>query len=264
MRWAPAILLVAVGAGWVGQGWTAYYRPDRVAQAELLDQLAGRLEPGDELAYLPAWELGWAIELERRFSAHARRLGLLDLLRPAARIWVISSPDAPPVPAALGVPQEALVVGRIKAERYGFGAGVLPRVEAWQQGRCRLSAKRTSCATDAGQVRRGELVFDGRFAQGHKLTLKDDVALELRWTPPAAGQLIGGIGHTDHGARHGRSPVQVTLSQAGKELGRWTLQPTTGLRPVAVEVVGGSPLTLTFRCAKAERNEAVFSFGFAP
>jgi hypothetical protein len=264
MRGAHTVLGVALCTAWVGQAWTASLRPDPAAQAQLLDRLENHLEGGDELAYLPGWELGWAIQLERRFGDHSRRLGIEDLGRPSARIWVISSPDAPPVPAALGTVRETLSVGRLKAERYAVDGPVVSLIDGWAHAGCRLTSKRTTCASSRGSIRRSELIFDGRFAHGHKVTLKDNAVFNLAWTPSSTGRLVGGVGHTDHGARHGLSPVEVRVIQAGKELARWRLKGVTGLRPVAVAVVAGEPVELRFSTAQGERNEVALSVGFAP
>lgn len=258
---SPLLLLGALGATWALQATTAWNRPDEGARSELIKSLKQDFKPGEEIAFNPEWEWGWAHRLQGAINKPKFRLGHHDLHRPHRGLWLILGPNAAPLPPALGSPETSSSHGPYELRFYRGEEGAVPLLEEIAWGRCRTTARRNVCREGKGEIRRGEVIFDGRFAHGYKLKLPPSGQATLIIDPKDAKSLVGGIGHTDHGARHGQAPVQLAVRQRGELLFRYAYEPISGLRPFHLRLDQVGPLRFEFSTSAPDRNEMALSLG---
>ena len=256
-----ALLLFALIVTWALQATTAWNRPDETARTELIKSLAEGLTAGEEIAFLPEWEWGWAHRIRGVLPAPKFRLGLHDLHRPHRGLWLIRGPGAPAVPPELGRAKQKTSFGPYELRFYPGDQGATPLVQEISWDACKTNRRRTLCRAGKGELKRGELIFDGRFAHGYKLKLPPGGQASLVIDPKQAKHLVGGIGHTDHGARHGRAPVQLAVRQGDELLFRYAYDPVTGLRPFHLRLDKPGPLRFEFSTPAPDRNEMALSLG---
>ncbi|MBM65455.1 MAG: hypothetical protein CMH55_04380 [Myxococcales bacterium] len=255
------LLLGALGITWALQASTAWNRPDEGARTELIQSLSKDHKPGEEIAFSPEWEWGWAHRIHGVIKKPKLRLGRHDLHRPHRGLWLILGPNSSSPPATLGSPERSTRYGPYELRFYRGDQGATPLLEEIAWGRCRTTARRTACREGKGEIRRGEVIFDGRFAHGYKLKLPPSGQATLIIDPKDAKSLVGGIGHTDHGARHGQAPVQLAVRQGDELLFRYAYQPKTGLRPFHLRLDRSAPLRFEFSTSAPDRNEMALSLG---
>ena len=259
---SSSLLLIALVATWALQASTAWDRPDEKARAALVQSLAQRVQDQDEIVFFPEWEWGWAHRLYEGIKTPKLRLGAQDLYRPHRGLWLIQGPNAPSIPEHLGTAKTTTQFGPYILFYFAGHGGAQPLLQSIRWANCKTSPRRSTCRHDKGELRRGEVIFDGRFAHGYKLKLPPSGQATLVMDPNKARALVGGIGHTDHGARHGQAPVQLAVRQGNELLFRYAYEPTTGLRPFHLQLEGSEPLRFEFSTSAPDRNEMALSLGF--
>ena len=253
------LLGLAVMVTWSVQALSWSRAPASADRRALIAGFADRVKPGDEFAYLPGWEQGWALALNQAHETHPQRLGIEDLLRPYGRLWLLSSADAPDYVVPQGVKQGALF------ERAGMRAVLLSRDRrvdafAWPAlGSCQLSPKRKSCSAAGGRVQYTEIALDGRFALGFKITPgRAPMRLTFRSAPSAT--LLGGLGWTAHGARNGQGRVRWQAKGAATQSSILDKEP--GLLPLSVTADARGAVVLAFEGLDAKGVELGLSVGW--
>jgi hypothetical protein len=250
---------LAVVIAWSVQGLSWSRAPASIDRHTLIERFADQVRPGDEVAYLPGWEQGWALALEQRFAGHPQRLGRDDLLRPYARLWLLSSQDAGVYELPQGVRQGQVF------EHASMRAVLLQREQrvgpiAWPLlGTCQLSAKRTSCSVAGARVKYGEIGLDGRFAMGFKVK-PGKTPMTLTFSLPGGASLVGGLGWTAHGARNGQGRARWQAKGATTQEG--VLKRRPGLLPLEVSSDGRGKVTLEFEGLDAKGVELGLSVGW--
>jgi len=253
------LLGLAVVVAWSVQALSWSRAPASADRRALIAELADQVEAGDEFAYLPGWEQGWALALSQTYKDHPQRLGVEDLLRPYRRLWLLSSEDAPAYVVPQGVEQGTLV------ERAGMRAVLLRRagqVEplAWPGlGTCQLSQKRKSCSAAGGRVQYTEIGLDGRFAMGFKIK-PGTAPMRLTFSSAAGATLLGGLGWTAHGARNGQG--RVRWQAKGEKTQNSILDKEPGLLPLSVVADGRGTVILEFEGLNAKDIELGLSVGW--
>lgn len=255
-----AILLTSLLLAWSMQIWTAKQRPDEGARGDLLKALAADYRAEHELAFLPSWEWGWAHRLEAAVDEPVLRVGEEDLLRPHRGLWVIVGSNGG-LPKHLGSADTSRRFGPYELQYFAGSPQAVPLLKSIGWAGCNSSQQRKVCQRDGGQLRFGELIFDGRFAKGFKFQPPKSGQASLIINPGDRTQLVGGIGHTDHGARHGKAPVELTILQGETVLFRHHYEPRTGLVPIELNVQGTASLRLELHTAAPTRNEMALSLG---
>ena len=233
-----ALLLFALIVTWALQATTAWNRPDETARTELIKSLAEGLTAGEEIAFLPEWEWGWAHRIRGVLPAPKFRLGLHDLHRPHRGLWLIRGPGAPAVPPELGRAKQKTSFGPYELRFYPGDQGATPLVQEISWDACKTNRRRTLCRAGKGELKRGELIFDGRFAHGYKLKL------------PPGGQASLVI-----------DPKQLADRQGDEVLFRYAYDPVTGLRPFHLRLDKPGPLRFEFSTPAPDRNEMALSLG---
>jgi hypothetical protein len=254
------VMVVALSAAWGIQALTWLNAPSSPERQGLIELSKVHYKTGDEVAFLPAWERSWAVDLERLMPEAERRLGRQDLMRPSSRLWLFRSIDAPPWSAPEGV-----ILLR-SFENKGLRAQLLQRQAksqpfAWPKvGSCSLSRKRKHCSSQGAKVQFSELAFDGSFARGFKITLGKQ-PLELRFKMPRGARLLGGIGLTAHGHRHARSAVRARL--VGQDSVSRQLPIKSGMQSLQVMSDNQGEVLLTLQAKEPQGTEIALSVGWA-
>ena len=248
-------------ATWALQGGTAWNRPDETARSRLIQSLKEQVRPKDEIVFLPEWEWGWAHRLYAVLEAPTLRLGREDLYRPHRGLWVIQGPNAEMVFDHVGTLETDQAFGPYRLAYFAGEPQAEPLLQSIAWGNCRTNRRRSTCRQKQGELRRGEVIFDGRFAHGYKLKLPPNGKATLIIDPKNSSTIVGGIGHTDHGARHGQAPVQLAIRQGSELLFRYAYKPQTGLRPFRLQLDNKKPLQFEFSTTAPDRNEMALSLG---
>ncbi len=251
----------AIVVAWSVQAISWSRAPQSADRTALLASFADRVQPGDEFAYLPGWEQGWALAIKANFPEHAQRLGRDDLLRPYGRLWLLSSSDAPSYHRPQGVAQKA------SFEQAGLGAVLLQReaqVEplAWPAlAGCQTSLKRKRCQSKAGRIEFTEIGLDGRFALGFKIKLSSEEPLRLTFRSAAGATLTGGLGWTAHGVRHAQGD-EVRWQTQGADKQQAMLPRATGLQPFSAVTDSRGGLVVTLERLASKEAELGLSVGW--
>ena len=104
------------------------------------------------------------------------RLGREDLYRPHRGLWVIQGPNAEMVFDHVGTPETDQAFGPYRLAYFVGEPQAEPLLQSIAWGNCRTNRRRSICRQKQGELRRGEVIFDGRFAHGYKLNSQNGKA----------------------------------------------------------------------------------------